>query len=895
MRGFVFSVETLDALLAERSTRSLVAQGITPDATVIIGAKNLAIALLDANEPLLLLQCGSWLQDKVPRTIPRSSTGLPLVACGGSRASQPPRKQAVSVDTTPRSLYLEPRAAQLLGKLLESAPWTESLHSLFASKQVRSVRLPELASCHDSALRILQVVTTIQIGGAEKIALDLADELNQNGHRAWIAALAPSTRKAYPPPEGFYDLSTAARDPQARAAAVAKLARHLHADMIHGHLISGAESKALHSHGIPLVVSVHNMPKAWPAGFGNSEKKADLLIACSQTVAREVEETESGTPCRTAWNGINAGPYKPVSGRLEESRQWRLKQGWKETDFVVISVANPRKQKQLNRIPEIIAKLQARLPTARCILAGESAPTSADGQEATTALDKAIAEWGMESSIVQVGGSDRIGALLGASDAYLSTSDFEGLSLAQLEALAAGLPIVITDTGGAGEIAAELSNDAAYCQRLPLSASADEFADALLRLPKAERVCRLPKAFQKEKMALRIAQLYWMTLAFRQRRNPEGIWIITNNFSMGGAQSSARRLLTRLHHMGIKVKAFTIEETAPTQGSRQLEAAGIPVVHVGAPTRLNPSKAVTRILSEAVFDPPEAVLFWNLIASCKVLLADTLEGVRLFDVSPGEMYFRSLAHYFEQPRPELPYRTTAGYGARLTGVVVKFAAEKPLAEAQLGAPCTIIRNGVDLHAGQKKPRIGKLIFGTAARISPDKRLEDLLAAFFIANEQLPPYELHIAGRIESGAADYARHLKDIGLNLPIVWRGELPGTDGFLNELDLFVMVSEPAGCPNASLEAMAAGLPVIATAVGGASEQVIDRVTGRLTPRRDNQALAQAIVELAHDQHAREQYGLAARLRVSAQFSLEAMANSYAALCLNRNRKDDAALLSQT
>ena len=57
-------------------------------------------------------------------------------------------------------------------------------------------------------------------------------------------------------------------------------------------------------------------------------------------------------------------------------------------------------------------------------------------------------------------------------------------------------------------------------------------------------------------------------------------------------------------------------------------------------------------------------------------------------------------------------------------------------------------------------------------------------------------------------------------------------------------MISEPAGCPNASLEALAAGVPVVATDVGGASEQIVDGVTGRLVARRDAAALAEAIVE---------------------------------------------------
>jgi glycosyltransferase involved in cell wall biosynthesis len=47
-------------------------------------------------------------------------------------------------------------------------------------------------------------------------------------------------------------------------------------------------------------------------------------------------------------------------------------------------------------------------------------------------------------------------------------------------------------------------------------------------------------------------------------------------------------------------------------------------------------------------------------------------------------------------------------------------------------------------------------------------------------------------------------------------------------------MISDPAGCPNASLEALASGLPVIATDVGGASEQVIDDLNGFLVPARD-------------------------------------------------------------
>ena len=108
--------------------------------------------------------------------------------------------------------------------------------------------------------------------------------------------------------------------------------------------------------------------------------------------------------------------------------------------------------------------------------------------------------------------------------------------------------------------------------------------------------------------------------------------------------------------------------------------------------------------------------------------------------------------------------------------------------------------------------------------------------------RLPACELHIAGGPDGGNQSYAKQLKKLAHGLPIKWHGVVREMPQFLQRSDIFLMISEPAGCPNASLEAMACGLPIIATDHGGACDQVIDGENGFLTPRQDAKAFAERL-----------------------------------------------------
>lgn len=214
---------------------------------------------------------------------------------------------------------------------------------------------------------------------------------------------------------------------------------------------------------------------------------------------------------------------------------------------------------------------------------------------------------------------------------------------------------------------------------------------------------------------------------------------------------------------------------------------------------------------------------------------------------------------------------------------MKHASEVELAEKVFQRPVSLIPSGVRPREPKPEAESAKRVIGTAARIHPHKRLEDLIAAFRLVNTKWPQTRLRIAGAADPGQEDCAKSLMQSTADLPVQWCGEISNLAAFHDSLCVFAMISEPAGCPNASLEAMASSLPVVATAVGGAMQQIEDGVSGILTPPRDTEAMAAALMRLLEDNELRSRMRVAALERVKAHFSLDQMAERYRSVCLGR------------
>jgi sugar transferase (PEP-CTERM/EpsH1 system associated) len=171
------------------------------------------------------------------------------------------------------------------------------------------------------------------------------------------------------------------------------------------------------------------------------------------------------------------------------------------------------------------------------------------------------------------------------------------------------------------------------------------------------------------------------------------------------------------------------------------------------------------------------------------------------------------------------------------------------------------------------------LVGTAGRLDPVKDQVTLARAFARAVQTYPEgrrrMRLVIAGE-GSFRQQVEAALADGGVR-DLAWlAGERDDVPALLRGLDCFVLPSLAEGISNTILEAMASGLPVIATRVGGNAELVADGETGSLVPAADSETLARGIVDCFRDRPLARARGRAGRVRVEHEFSLERMVAEY-------------------
>jgi glycosyltransferase involved in cell wall biosynthesis len=197
----------------------------------------------------------------------------------------------------------------------------------------------------------------------------------------------------------------------------------------------------------------------------------------------------------------------------------------------------------------------------------------------------------------------------------------------------------------------------------------------------------------------------------------------------------------------------------------------------------------------------------------------------------------------------------------------------------------VVVNGVDTAEFSPRNHLKAstvTILGNLARLHAKNDQACLLRALgLLANRNdLPSWSCLIGGEGPERLS-LERLCAELGLESVVHFVGHVSSPSRFLSEIDVYAQSSVAEGLPNAVLEAMATGLPVVATAVGGTPEVVRSGETGLLVPADDPAALAEALSFLLVRPDVRAAMGAAGRARVESQFSVHTMVQETEGLLL--------------
>lgn len=176
-------------------------------------------------------------------------------------------------------------------------------------------------------------------------------------------------------------------------------------------------------------------------------------------------------------------------------------------------------------------------------------------------------------------------------------------------------------------------------------------------------------------------------------------------------------------------------------------------------------------------------------------------------------------------------------------------------------------------------RPGHWLIGTVGRMQGVKNPTGLARAFILALRQRPDLALRLRLVMvgDGPLRTECRQLLDAAGVGDLAWLpGEREDIPEVMRGLDCFVLPSLAEGISNTILEAMASGLPVIASAAGGNAELVAGGSTGELVPVADEEALARQIIRLADEPELARAMGRSGRARVEDEFGIDAMVRTY-------------------
>ncbi len=355
------------------------------------------------------------------------------------------------------------------------------------------------------------------------------------------------------------------------------------------------------------------------------------------------------------------------------------------------------------------------------------------------------------------------------------------------------------------------------------------------------------------------------------------MWRILPSLEMGGVERTLISLLPRLQEEGIEVKVCCLYRRGVL--AEEMEKVGIPVITLGMRARMDVDlKYLLGILRLAYLLKKERVD----IVHTHLYRANT--PGRMAAILAKVPVIIANEHNIDSWKTPSQMRMDR-FLSQFTDKIIAVSNEvKEFYVNEVGIPenkLEVIYNGVDLKRFEKdfdkkkkKKELGLPLslplVGTIGRLQPQKDHKTFLKASSLILKKFPKVHFLIVG-----GGSLRRELEDFTKNLEIEknvhFLGERKDIEEILPLMDIFVLTSKREGFPITVLEAMACGVPVVATSVGGTPEIIEDGKTGFLIPPENPHLLSEAIINLLKNEELGKEMGKYGKERVKL-FSIEKM-----------------------
>jgi len=368
-----------------------------------------------------------------------------------------------------------------------------------------------------------------------------------------------------------------------------------------------------------------------------------------------------------------------------------------------------------------------------------------------------------------------------------------------------------------------------------------------------------------------------------RQRLPVPIAIVLNSFDPGGTEHQITELIRRLDSRLFTVHVACLAGRGALR-SRIEPAASIAEFPISSLKSGSTARQVARFARWCREHGIQAVMTCDFYANVFGLPGAALAGVPVRvgsrrDVSmpertPGQQRLQRLAY-------QLAHRVVGNSQAAVERLIEEGVPDWRIVKIENGIDRSRFVTAAPNDGTPLSSSRARRVVTTVANLRPGKGHEVLLKAAARVLRRIPDARFQIVGD-GSRRPELEQQASALRISAQVAFLGHRDDVPDVLRESDIFAFPSFMEASPNAVIEAMAAGLPVVATRAGGIPEVIEHERSGLLVPPGDERALAAAILRLIERPELASRVAEAARQRVESRFSFDRMAGEFQELFLH-------------